>query len=143
MAKTIGGDAKLYYNVGGQDGAGWLELLRVKDVNVNMGKGEAETTTRSSEGWDTLTSGFKTCEITFEIAWNPGDAGFEAVRDAYLENTVLGLCAMDTAAGEGPKGDFEIFDFPLSQPLKEESSVSVGAKLTDSETAPSWQEGAL
>jgi len=143
MAKTIGGDAKLYYNVGGQGGAGWVLLARVKDVNVTPGKGEAETTTRDSEGWETQTSGFKTLEITFELGWNPGDAGFEAVRDAYLDNTVLGLCALSTATGEGPKGDFEIFEFAVAQPLKEESSVSVVAKLTDSDTAPSWQEGAL
>lgn len=141
MAKTIGGDAKLYYKVDGQGGAGsWLELARVKDVNCNPGKGEADTTTRSSEGWETQTSGFKTLDLTFELGWNPGDAGFEAVRDAYLNNDVLGFRVLDSATGEGPMGDFEIFEFAVNQPLKEESSVSVSAKLTDATTAPSWYE---
>lgn len=147
MGVKLGMDAKLYYKAGGQEGTGaWTELSNAKDVTLNMEKGEADVTTRANNGWRATAATLKEASVEFEMVWDTADAGFTAIKDAFLNNTVVGLQVLDgptagTPAGQGLQADFNITNFTRNEPLEEAITVSVTAKVAYSATAPSWIGG--
>jgi DNA invertase Pin-like site-specific DNA recombinase len=66
------------------------------------------------------------------------DAGFTAIKNAYLTNAPIGFQVRDGVGGQGLQADFMITQFSRSEPLEEAISVSVTAKVTYSTTPPSW-----
>ncbi len=78
------------------------------------------------------------------MVWDTADAGFGAVKDAYLNNAPIGMQILDgssSGAGEGLQADFMITSFSRSESLEEAITVSVTAKVTYSDTPPSWIGG--
>jgi len=75
------------------------------------------------------------------MVWDTADAGFTAIKNAYLTNAPIGFQVRDGAGGQGLQGDFMITAFSRSEPLEEAIRVSVTAKVTYSETPPSWIGG--
>lgn len=139
MAIKLGMDAKLFYKTGGQAGGGaWTEMTNVRDVTTNLEKGEADVTTRANAGWRATAPTLKEGTIEWEMVWDTADAGFTAVKDSYLNNTAIGLQILDGAGGQGLQGDFAITNFSRSEPLEEAITVSVTAKVTYSDTPPTW-----
>lgn len=139
MAIRLGMEATLNYKVGGQAGGGaWTELTNTKDVTLSLEAGEADVTTRANNGWRAIVATLKDASVEFEMVWDTGDAGFGAVKDAYLNNAVLGLQILDGDSGEGLQADFMITAFSRSEALEEAIMVSVTAKVTYSATPPSW-----
>ena len=142
MSIKLGMEAKLFYKVGGQGGAGdWTELANVRDVTLSLEAGEADVTTRANSGWRATVATLREASVEFEMVWDTADAGFTAVKDAYLNNAALGLQVLDGDAGQGLQADFMITNFSRSEPLEEGITVSVTAKVTYSDTPPSWLEG--
>lgn len=135
MGIRLGMNAKLYYTTtaGQALSAMTLTLGGVKNVDVKLTTGEADVTTRANTGWKQSLATLKECEITFDLPLDPSDAGYIAVRAAYLANSLLGLAAMTgdkaVAGNEGIVGDFTITEFGRSEPIEEAQSVSVTAKL--------------
>ena len=143
MAIKLGMEATLNYKVDGQDGAGsWLELTNTKDVTLSLEAGEADVTTRGNDGWRAIVATLKEASVEFEMVWDTGDAGFGAIKDAYLGNDIIGLQILDGDSGEGLQADFMITSFSRSEALEEAIMVSVTAKVTYSTTPPSWIGGA-
>jgi hypothetical protein len=147
MPIKLGMEAKLYYKVGGQGGAGsWVELTNVKDVTLSLEAGEADVTTRANNGWRATVATLKEATVEWEMVWDPTDAGFGAIKDAFLGNDVIGLQVLDDAtpggggAGEGLQADFMITNFSRNEALEEAITVSVSAKVTYSASAPTWLE---
>ncbi len=143
MAIRLGMDAKLYFKVGGQGGAGsWTLLTNVKDVTLSLEAGEADVTTRANNGWRATVATLKEATVEWEMVWDTGDAGFAAVKDAFLGNDVIGLQVLDdtTPSGEGLQADFMIVNFSRNEALEEAITVSVSAKVTYSTSAPTWLE---
>jgi hypothetical protein len=142
MAIRLGMEAKLYYKVGGQGGAGgWVELTNVRDVTLTLETGEADVTTRANQGWRATVATLKEASVEFEMVWDTGDAGFTAIKDAYLNNDIIGLQVLDDTepnGGQGLQADFMITTFSRSEALEEAITVSVTAKVTYSATPPSW-----
>jgi hypothetical protein len=142
MAIRLGMEAKLYYKVGGQGGAGgWVELSNVRDVTLTLETGEADVTTRANQGWRATVATLKEASVEFEMVWDTGDAGFTAIKDAYLNNDIIGLQVLDDTepnGGQGLQADFMITTFSRSEALEEAITVSVTAKVTYSATPPSW-----
>jgi len=66
------------------------------------------------------------------MQWIPGDAGFEAVRDSYLNDTELALLVFDGGelvdGNQGLCANFNVFSFTRNEPLEEALTVSVNAK---------------
>ena len=142
MAIKLGMEATLNYKVGGQDGVGaWLELTNTKDVTLSLEAGEADVTTRANDGWRAIVATLKEASVEFEMVWDTGDAGFDAIKDAYLGNDVIGFQILDGDSGEGLQADFMITSFSRSEALEEAIMVSVTAKVTYSVTPPSWIGG--
>ena len=128
MAEFIlGKDAKLYYGVAGAMAT--TELTNVRNVTLNLEAGEADVTTRANSGWRATAATLRECTVDFEMVWKPADAGFSAVKTAYLTGGLIALKILDQAGGEGPDADFSITSFSRSEELEEAIKVSVTAKL--------------
>ena len=139
MAIKLGMDAVLNYKTGGVGGGGsWTELANVKDVTLSLETGEADITTRANAGWRATVGTLKEASVEFEMVWDTADAGFTAIKDAFFNNTEIGLQVLDDAAGSGLEADFSITNFSRSEQLEEALTVSVTAKVTYAGTAPTW-----
>ncbi len=68
----------------------------------------------------------------------PADAGFTAIKNAFLASGLIALKILDKAGGQGPDGDFAITSFSRNEALEEAITVSVTAKLA---VFRSWIEG--
>jgi hypothetical protein len=144
MSVKLGLDAKLYYCVAGIGGTPtWTLLGNVKNVTLNLQKGEADVTTRANNGWKATAATLKEGSIEFEMVWDPADTGFTAIKDAYFNNTLIGMAAMDgavaTTGSQGLWADCAITDFTRDEPLEDAISVKVTAKPTYSANAPIWK----
>jgi len=140
MAKKLGKDCKFYYSdslltgeAGGEPGdLTWNEIDNVRDLTLNLETGEADVTTRGNAGWRATATTLKDGSIEFEMVWETGDAAFDAIKDAWLNDSEIALAAMDgdiaTTGSEGLVSNFVITNFSRSEPLEEGVTVSVTAK---------------
>ena len=143
MTVKRGMDAKLYYKAGGLGAPGsWSELTNVRDNTLNLEKGEADVTTRGNNGWRATIGTLKDGSVEFEMVWDPEDDGFDAIQDAYFNDSLIALAIMDgdIDTGSGLQADFSITNFTRNEPLEEAMTVNVTAKPTYSANAPQWIE---
>lgn len=109
------------------------EMGNVKDVTLSLEAGEADVTTRANSGWRATAPTLRECSCEFEMVWKPGDAGFEAIKTAFLNAGTVALAVLtgahDQAGAEGPIGNWSITNFSRSEALEEAVTVSVTAKL--------------
>ena len=142
MAIKLGMEAKLYRNTGTYAAPTWVELTNVKDVTLNLEKGEADVTTRANAGWRATAATLKDASVEFEMVWDTTDAGFTAIKNAYFNNTTIELAVMDgaiaTNGSQGLRATMMITNFSRSEALEEAITVSVTAKPTYATNAPSW-----
>ncbi len=124
----LGKDAKLYHGAAG--GSAAAEMANVRDVTLTLEAGEADVTTRANSGWRATAPTLRECTCEFEMVWDPDDAGFTAIRNAFLASGLIALKILDKAGGQGPDGDFAITSFSRNEPLEEAITVSVTAKLS-------------
>lgn len=144
MSVKLGMDAKLYFCAAGIGATPtWTELTNVKNVTLNLQKGEADVTTRANNGWKATAGTLKEGSIEFEMVWDTADAGFTALKNAYFNNSLIGLAAMDgpvaTVGSQGLWADCMVIDFSRDEPLEEALSVKVTAKPTYSANPPIWK----
>ena len=124
---VLGMNAKLYYGAAG--GSASTEMGNVKDVTLTLEAGEADITTRANQGWRATAPTLRECSVEFEMVWNPSDAGFTAIKTAFLAAGMVALKILDQEGGQGPDGDFSITSFSRNEALEEAVTVSVTAKL--------------
>ena len=113
--------------------------VRVKSPGLHhLDASEADVSTRDNDGFRATIAGLKECTIEFEMLYLPNDAGFAAIKNAWLTSGQIHLAALTSANGEGPVGDFSITGFSRTEPLEEAIKYSVTAKLSQWEK---WQDG--
>jgi len=138
----LGMEAKLYRNTGTYATPTWVEMTNVKDLTLNLEAAEADVTTRGNAGWRATIAALKDGSIEFEMVWDPADAGFTAIQDAYFNNTTVEFAVMDgdvTSTGtQGLRATMSITKLTRSEPLEQAITVSVTAKPTYSANAPEW-----
>lgn len=129
----LGMNAKIYQGAAGGALGTLTEMGNVRDVTLTLEAGEADITTRANSGWRATAPTLRECTAEFEMVWKPGDAGFDAVKTAFLTATTVELAildqAKDAAGAQGPKGSFSITSFSRKEALEEAILVSVTAKL--------------
>jgi hypothetical protein len=130
----LGMNAKIYYGTAGTTAS--TELTNVRDVTITLEAGEADVTTRANSGWRATAPTLRECNLEFDMVWKTTDAGFTAVKTAFLNNDTIALLALSEAGGEGIDGDFSITNFSRNEALEEAITVSVTAKLA---TYRDWQ----
>lgn len=135
MSVVLGLDAKLFRGAAGSTAS--TEVTNVKDLTLNLESGEADVTTRATQGWRATVATLKDASLEFGILYDTADTDFQAFQSAYLNNTPLALFITD-GAGSGLDADFSVTGFSVEQPLEEAMTVSVTAKPTASTRAPAW-----
>ena len=134
----LGMNAKIYQGATAADPATLdpatlTEMGNVKDVTLSLEAGEADITTRANSGWRATAPTLRECSCEFEMVWKPGDAGFEAIKSAFLSAGTVALAVLTGAhnesGAEGPVGNWSITNFSRSEALEEAVTVSVTAKL--------------
>ena len=135
MATVLGLDAKLLRGTAGATGA--TEVKNVKDLTLNLESGEADVTTRATQGWKASVATLKEASLEFGILYDTEDADFTAFQTAYFGNTPIALFVTD-GNGSGLDADWSITGFSMEQNLEEAVTVSVTAKPTASTRAPVW-----
>ena len=118
------------------------EMPQVKDLTLNLSKGEADATTRGSGGWKVILAGLKEGSIEFEMLWEPADTAFQAFFKAWLTDSNIAVAALDgdkaAAGSQGLWADFQVTGFVKKEPLNEPQSVSITLKPGYSAVAPEW-----
>ena len=138
MAIVLGLDAVLMRGSAGSTGT--TEVKNIKDLTLNLESGEADVTTRATQGWRASVATLKEASLEFSILYDTEDTDYNAFATAYFNNTPLSLFVSD-GNGTGLDADFSITGFSIEQPLEEALSVSITAKPTASERAPQWVTG--
>jgi len=136
MAIKLGMKGKLYYGPAGSRAT--TELRNAKDVTLNLEKGEADVTTRGNEGWRATVGTLKEGSVEFEMLWDTADAGFNAIQQAYFNDTPLAFAILDGENGHGLDADFAVMNFSRTEALEEAMKVNVTIKPTYSTRAPAW-----
>lgn len=138
----VGKVAKLYYKVGGfSSGSGWVLLDRVNDANINLTGEEADVTTRAGGGFVQRVKTLLDLEFSFSIVNDDLDPNVAALKNAALSDSIIafrGLSADEADGGQGPQADCQLFGFDRSEGLRDAQIYSVTAKVTLSDTPPSW-----
>ena len=138
MSVVLGLDAKLLRGTAGSTGT--TEVTNVKDLTLNLESGDADVTTRATRGWKASVATLKEASLEFKMLYDTDDADFQAFQAAFFGNTAISLFVTDGAGG-GLDADWSITAFSIEQSLEEAVSVSVTAKPTASERAPTWVTG--
>ena len=130
----MGKDAKIYQGAAEAELSVLTEMSNVKDVTLTLEAGEADVSTRANAGWRATAATLRECSAEFEMVWKPGDAGFDAIKTAFLTGGTIELAVLDQAreatGAQGPKGSFAITSFTRNEALEEAIKVSVKAKLS-------------
>lgn len=147
MADAIlGVNCKAYRNNGGSWATPvWAELTNVRDLTLNLEKGEADVTVRGGNGWRQTIGTLKDGSVEFQMVWDPDDAGFVALKNAYFNDTSIELLILDgsvtPASGvtvQGLHADFSVINFTRNEALEEAVMVDVTVKPTYSSNTPEW-----
>lgn len=130
----LGMNAKIYQGPADTALGSLTEMANVKDVTLGLSASEADVTSRANSGWKAIAAALREASVEFAMVWKTGDAGFTAVKDAFLNSTVLELAVLDqpraTSGAQGLKGNFAITAFNREEPLEGPIMVSVTAKMT-------------
>ena len=141
MAVVLGINAKAYYST---DATTYTELSNIKDLTINLEKGEADITTRSGGGFRQYAATLKEGGVDFQMVWDTDDAGFTAIKNAYFNDTTLAFMfldgADDSSGSQGLKAEMTITNFSRTESLEEALMVDVSLKITkvDLIATPSW-----
>ncbi|MDO8302873.1 MAG: hypothetical protein Q7T18_06515 [Sedimentisphaerales bacterium] len=134
----LGIDAKLYYSatLGAALSTFTLTLDRVQDVTLKISTSDADITTRSNSGWKATAPTLKEAEVSFGLVAGgaTANAGFIALRTAWLANAAIGLAVLSGAKAatgvEGLVGDWVITEMARDETLTEAIKYNITAKLT-------------
>jgi hypothetical protein len=142
VAKTIIGlEAKLYRNIATWATPTWVEIENVKDLSLGIEKSEAEASNRVSE-WQTVRGALKSGTVEFNMIYDPSDADWTAIKDAFLNNTAIDCAVMDgditVADNEGLRAEFEVLKWSHTQNLEEVLMTEVSLKPRRTDNAPEW-----
>ena len=142
MPIQLGMNAKLSRNTGTFAVPTWSEIKNVRDLTLNLESGEADVTTRGNNGWRATVATLRDASVEFEMVWDTGDAEFEAIKDAYFNNSSVTLGVFDqdnTVTGaQGLHAVMTVSSFSRNEALEEAITVSVSVKPTFSTDAPEW-----
>lgn len=148
----LGRDAVAYFSTTLLTGANTAAVLaaatevgNIMDLSLNVESEFVDSTTRSeaAQGWKSQIAVLKNGEITFEARWKPGDAFFDALKDAWLNGTEICIIALDQdrsvtgtpgPAAQGLAANFSV-SFSKTEPLQDIQKVSCTLGIS---SFPEW-----
>ena len=142
MPIKLGLDAKLYRNTGTYAVPVWSEITNVRDLTLSLEEGEADVTTRANGGWRATAGTLKDASVEFEMVWDSADTEFQAIRDAFLNDTTIEMLVLDddvaTPGSQGLRAEMRVASFSRSEELEEAIKVSVSLKPAYATNPPEW-----
>ena len=136
MAIVLGLDCKLYVGTAGTKAT--TEMQDVKNVTLNLDKGEADVTTRGNNGWRAYVGTLKDASLEFDLLYNDANGSeYKQLLNSYLNGTALAFFVGESAT-DGLDADWTITGFNKSQELEEASTVSVTARIAKTNRNPAW-----
>lgn len=142
MGVRLGMDGRLYRNTGTYAAPIWAEIGNVKDLTLNLEKGEADVTVRSNGGWSAKVATLKEGSVEMSMVWNTEDPGFNAIKDAWFNNTPIEMAVLDgpvnVPGSQGLRASFAVIKFGREENLTEAMNVPVSLKPTLAEHPPEW-----
>lgn len=132
----LGKNCKLYYGEAGSPAN--ILINNIEDVTVSLERGETDVTTRGSGEFEEKAAVLISGSIDFKMIWDPEDAAFTALQQAFFQNSPIAIYAKDGEGGKGLDADCIVFKFSRSESLREAITVDVTVKPTRSTRAPQW-----
>ncbi|NLG44789.1 MAG: hypothetical protein GX547_16225 [Phycisphaerae bacterium] len=134
MSFCVGLDAVLKYGAVNTTPA--TTLQNVQDVTVS---GDKETIDRVRRGvkWKGKKTTCKNLALDVALLYDPTDAGFTAIRQAYYNDTPIALAALDDQ-GHGWIADYEVTKFERSEPVEGDLTMSLSFALNTDKRSPVW-----
>ena len=98
MTMKLGMEARLYYDAAGMSAdPTWTELTNVRDLTLNLEKGEADLTTRANNGWRATEGTLKDASVEFEMvatfAAMLEEQGYTVIVELFAPTRALRLMA--------------------------------------------------
>jgi len=141
MGAVVGLTCKGYRNTGSYGSPTWNEITPVRDLNLNLDKGAAEVKARLST-WTQNLPTLKTADLEFGIIADTAIDDYNALRDAYLNDTVVDVAVADgaiaTTGTQYFRADYYATGFKRGEPLEEVATVDITMKLAYSSNAPAF-----
>lgn len=138
-------DAHLYHNTGTYETPVWSEIKNIQGLSMPCEIGEADGTTRESDGYYTALRALKTVSLEFGMLHSTtADGDYETLRAAFIAETDLDVVCTDlpiaTVGAKGFRATMGVFNFPLDQQLTEASQTAVVMKPTAAANPPEFWE---
>ena len=121
---------------------GLTELSSIRNATATIDNGEADVSTRASQGFELTAQALFKWSVDFEIPWDPADASFTALLGAYLQRQSIPVVALDgdkaASGSQGPWADWAVMKFARDENLDKEVIAQVTLKPTQSAVPPQW-----
>lgn len=146
MTAQLGFNARIYYSTG-TDLESMTELANVRSATINLECDQEDATPHNSGGWKAATHSLRSASFEWDMIWDIADAGLQALRDAYLNDTPI-LLRFNDGGGDDPlnvstgfAASCVITTFKRNERSTAALSVNVTAKPTLADFEPCWLEG--
>ena len=127
----------LYYNAGTYGSPSWVALTIVTDASLNLDRDKAEVKARFSvfkESVPTLIG----AQIEFEMLADTSIAGYDALRNAFINGSIVDLAfadqALATSGCEYFRAEYYLYGFAIDQKLENINTVKIKGDLAYSST---------
>lgn len=141
MAAKLGLDAKIYHNTGTYGVPTWDEITDATDVTISIERSEVEIARRGTS-WKKFLVALKDAGVDFELIYDPTNADFTAVRDAFLNATIIDMAIADgaiaTTGTQYLRSEMYVTSFVRNEPLEDKLTLSVTVKPAESANDPTW-----
>ena len=123
--RRVGLDCKLYYAstlLSDSNAPGdltWTEVAHVEDSTLNYSHASDNIQSRGNNGFELATISLKQISIDFTLEYLRGQAGVEALIQAWKDSAEIALMALDgdvnTSGNEGVAANWVITDMPQTR----------------------------
>lgn len=117
------------------------EFTNVRNLRLDLEGGEADITTRGGGGWRQFAATLLSGSLEFESIWDPDDAAFTTVFQAFLDRDTLQAVALDkeTVGGQGLWADYVITNMSRNEDLEEALTMTVTMRPSRGTLDPTWE----
>ena len=118
----LGRDATINRNTGSSFASPtYTEIPNIQDVTLTGTKAKNDASVRG-KNFKRYSMGMKDLGLAFKLVLRREDAGYEALRDAWENDTPIELAALDgpavaSSGAYGPHADWEIEEFSRAEPV--------------------------
>lgn len=138
----LGYQAKAYINTATGASPTWKEVDIIRNVTLNLEKGDADVTTRAAAGWKEVLPTLKEASIDSELVWDSDHEIFTTLLDAFINDKNLEFLFLDGSVtkkgSQGLRAVCGVFKFSRDEQLDGALIASVSFKPTYGAVKPSW-----